>query len=107
LGAVDDIRAALRRAGDDLQTLPASVPKPAYAGFSTSIIEDRLTNAFRVASDRLHPTSRLVEIANTSGDWMTSPLVGEMERRVASYLDELRRVPIVQPDGDDDVEAAA
>jgi hypothetical protein len=111
LAAVDDVRRELREVRDGVfRNWPASIPQTPYSHFSLSIIESRLTKAFGVAADRLHSTSRLADIANTSGDWMTSPLVAEVERQVANYLDELRQVPIVQPSHDEldgDVEAAA
>jgi hypothetical protein len=71
-----------------------------YFHFSLTTVEDRLQKAFRVASDRHHPNSRLVDIVDTNGNWEKSSLVGEMERRVANYLDELRQVPIGEIEND-------
>jgi hypothetical protein len=105
LAAVDAARAALREVGDSVsRDWPAAVPKVPYFHFSLTTVEDRLQKAFRVAGDRLHSTSRLAEIVNTNGNWETSPLVAEMERRVANYLDDLRQVP---NELDDDAAAAA
>jgi hypothetical protein len=87
LAAVDDIRRELREVGDGVyRDWPPSVPKPPYSHFSLSTIENRLTKTFRVAADRLHPTSRLVEIANTSGDCARSPIFSTSCARFRSSL---------------------
>jgi hypothetical protein len=81
---------------------PPEVPRPAYhAHLSLDDLRTRIVGAMRIAANSGDP-GRLAELAN-SFDGRKDTIAESIKRRVASFLEALRAVPIeIAADDDDD-----